>query len=234
MHCGRAPACGVLALETGYGPSYYHHDMPSVHGLWPELPPYGNSPCLAPASLAPPKPGLPACYNFPSVNPDHQEVFVTHEWDKHGKCAGVASQADFFAQVCALAAAPLHVMADVRRAGGDLAAIANAVATAGFEVFSVDTHNSQLMLSACGARNSNGTLSWKLAATNQFDAVCGSGGSGPTPAPGPAPSPDGPSRCVPNVHGPPCADDAQCASISGCLRCARSGFCTSTPLPSRP
>jgi len=48
MDCGSAPACGVLTLETGFGEGYYEHDLPVIHGLWPQVPPYGNSACLTP------------------------------------------------------------------------------------------------------------------------------------------------------------------------------------------
>ena len=36
--------------------------------------------------------------------------FETHEWIKHGRCAGVKDADDFFTQVCALSAAPLALM----------------------------------------------------------------------------------------------------------------------------
>ena len=48
MDCGTAPVCGVLTLETGWGGGLYGHDTPTVHGLWPQVPPYGNSACLLP------------------------------------------------------------------------------------------------------------------------------------------------------------------------------------------
>lgn len=231
MDCGSAKVCGVLALETGYGPRYYHHDAPTVHGLWPQVPPYGNSPCLPPASRKPRRPGLPACYNSPSINPDHQEWFVEHEWTKHGTCAGAASEDDFFAQICTLASAPLGVMANVKAAGGDLDAIAHAVSAAGFPIHSVDTSDSQLLLSACGVPGAHGTVTWKLAPVAQFDTACGFASAASTPrTPTPAPAPAaGAVVCVLNVKGPPCASNADCASLGGCLRCARSGFCTATP-----
>lgn len=34
------------------------------------------------------------------------------------------------------------------------------------------------------------------------------------------------SECLPAKAGPPCKADEDCAGISGCVRCAHSGFCT--------
>lgn len=35
--------------------------------------------------------------------------------------------------------------------------------------------------------------------------------------------------CEPSEHGPPCAKDADCSHKKGCVRCARSGYCTDVP-----
>ena len=44
MVCGDGVAlCGVLTLQTGLGEGVYSHPTPSVHGLWPEVAPYGTS-----------------------------------------------------------------------------------------------------------------------------------------------------------------------------------------------
>ena len=32
-------------------------------------------------------------------------------------------------------------------------------------------------------------------------------------------------------HGPACESDVDCAHVTGCVRCAQSGFCTDVPLP---
>ena len=55
--------------------------------------------------------------------------------------------------------------------------------------------------------------------------------SAPAPAPQPAPGPPTPpaTTCVPDSHGPPCTAAADCTGISGCVRCAGSGFCTTDP-----
>jgi len=39
--------------------------------------------------------------------------------------------------------------------------------------------------------------------------------------------------CIPNTHGPACSADGDCASVSGCVRCAKSGYCTDVPLPGK-
>jgi hypothetical protein len=38
------------------------------------------------------------------------------------------------------------------------------------------------------------------------------------------------AMCVRGKRGPACKDHAACDGISGCLRCARSGFCTAEPI----
>jgi hypothetical protein len=226
MSCGGAELCGVLALETGLGEGNYRHDTPSVHGLWPEVPPYGNSACIAPASHAPPKPGLPSCYNNPAANPDHQSWFVEHEWSKHGVCAGAGSEDDYFAQICAISSGPLRAMATARKAGGDLYDLVRAVHDAGYPIFNIDRHDSQIMLSACARRDSrrSNAFIWQLAKVTDFATACGDG-RGVAPSPTPVPS----ARCILYQRGPPCASDGDCLAVDGCLRCARSGFCTNNP-----
>ena len=50
MVCGDGVAlCGVLTLQTGLGEGVYGHPTPSVHGLWPEVAPYGTSACAKPS-----------------------------------------------------------------------------------------------------------------------------------------------------------------------------------------
>lgn len=45
-----------------------------------------------------------------------------------------------------------------------------------------------------------------------------------------APPPTPPATtCAHDQHGPPCTSDAQCLHVSGCVRCAHSGFCTDLP-----
>jgi len=57
-----------------------------------------------------------------------------------------------------------------------------------------------------------------------YTKVCG-GPPSPSPSP-PSPSPSPTSKCVSGAHGPPCSSDSDCTSITGCVRCAGSGYCT--------
>ena len=145
---------------------------------------------------------------------------ATHEWDKHGKCAGVRDVDDFFGQVCALAKAPLATMAPERAAGASLSDTADALTAAGFPVWDTDAENSQVLLSVCAGDDGK----WLFAEQSQMPSLC----KGKTP--GPAPSPP---SCVPGVHGPACDTDADCAGKPNCVRCAHSGFCTDEPPAAR-
>ena len=207
---------------------------------------YGSSACVAPADTADPAKIYP-CY---AGDPGGQS-FETHEWEKHGVCAGVKNADDFFTQICALSAAPLAAM---KSSNASLAAMNAAVTAAGYEVFYVDADatTSQLMLSACLNQK---TGQWHLANVTDFGNVCGSStpappapapgptpgpspgptpgpspGPAPGPTPGPAPTPPSVGKCIPNHHGPVCTADSQCASLPGCARCAKSGFCTAVPV----
>jgi len=212
MHCGRGvPLCGVLTLETGDSYGAYSHDMPVVHGLWPEVSWFGDSECLAPRSDAKPKSIYP-CYNQDHVSQRHILSFESHEWYRHGKCAGVASVEDFFTQVCTLASGPLQVMYSARKAGLNLADTANALQKSGFCVWGLSSH-SQIELSACAGPDGR----WQLADVGSFEQKCGHG------------HPTGKAACRHGHHGPRCRHDADCLYLTGCHRCAHSGFCTDIP-----
>lgn len=214
MDCGAVGGvCGVVALESGFGPGLYHHDKPGVHGLWPQVPPYGNSQCVAPDSTAVPTVVYP-CYVASNTTAEQQITFEAHEWTKHGVCAGVADEKDFFDQLCEMTTKPLLAMAGQN----SLAAMQSAVQDAGFEVYQVDNTDMQLLLSAC--RTSKGK--WILANQSSFASLCGGGPVVPTPAPA--------SQCVTGQHGPLCTTDVFCQNITDCVRCASSGFCTDVPL----
>lgn len=218
MDCGSAPLCGVLVLESGHGTGKYAHSNPVVHGVWPETGSYGSSKCIKPQDSSSPT-KLAACYDDLS--------FETHEWQKHGVCAGVKDSEEFFAQVCSLSSSPLSVMSSSHANGDSLTEMASSLSSKGYPVFFVDTSsNSQIYLSACG--NSEGV--WTLSHVGNFGTACG--GAAPTPpvpAPVPPPSPSG-GHCVQGKRGPPCSSDNDCNGLSECLRCARSGYCTAEPL----
>jgi len=211
MDCGTGvPLCGVLVLETGYGSGHYEHSAPVVHGLWPQTSPYGNSACIAPDDSS----------DLTKILNCYDDLgFQQHEWGKHGVCAGVVDAADFFGQICSLAAAPLEVMAGVKAQGGDLSAMKTAVTNAGYPVYDLDSGNSQVELSACAGADGR----WLIGAVADFPTLCP---GGYTP---PSPSPSG-QQCVSGEHGPSCSADGDCAGSDNCVRCAGSGYCTDVPL----
>jgi len=225
MDCGAGVAlCGVLVLQTGYGPDKYHHDTPGVHGLWPETGDYGTSSCIAVGDDSPIE-QTSYCYQ------EEGDVgFQQHEWGKHGVCSGTKNSDDFFSQLCTLAVEPLKVMTDARAAGGDLGAINASAVEAGFPVFDVDPVDSQLYFSVCAGDDRQ----WKLANVADMPTLCPWTGPIPAPAPPAPPTPNPPSPssdiCVPSEHGPRCSEDSDCAGITDCVRCAGSGYCTEVPL----
>ena len=95
MDCGNATLCGVLTLETGLGPGPYHHDFVSVHGLWPETPLWQLSQCIAPSNSTADPAKVYKCYNHPGGAGMGLLEFEQHEWEKHGRCAGVRDAVDF-------------------------------------------------------------------------------------------------------------------------------------------
>jgi len=210
MNCGGVAVCGVLTLESGFGQGTYQHATPCPHGLWPEVPPYGNSQCVTPKDLTPPSTVF-ACYKDSGQNSSSIISFEQHEWSAHGKCSGARDATDFFSQICKLSAGPLAAMKGLKT----LAAMQTAVARAGFEVFEVDTVNAQLSVSMC----LSATGQWVFSAVKDFASVCPKGS--PTPAPA--------EQCVKGQRGPPCANNTDCTKLTGCIRCAKTKFCTDEP-----
>ena len=139
--------CGVLTVETGYGTGVYNHpDKPRVHGLWPEVSPYGNANCMAPADTTPPD-QVYECYNIVQTSSDMTPLqFEQHEWSSHGICSGTQNANDFFTQLCKLASGPVSVMEQSDRT---LASASQALVASGYEIFSTDTRNAQLQLTLC-------------------------------------------------------------------------------------
>ena len=161
--------CGVLVIETGLGSGVYNHTYPAVHGLWPEVSPYGNSQCVAPGDTTDPS-QIFSCYNHSNVgsmqiNSMTPLAFEVHEWEKHGLCAGVQNATDFFTQICELASIPLAI---VGKNDISLSVAQQAVMDSGYEVFGVDTTNAQVELSAC--LNPQGY--WILSPVSNFANVC--------------------------------------------------------------
>ncbi|CAE8587034.1 unnamed protein product [Polarella glacialis] len=237
MECGsNVPFCGVLTLELGTGGGVYQHTEPTVHGLWPQVcgdkSCYGDSKCRAPRDTSKPAVLYP-CYEATdgsSKEQDQQLWFEQHEWSSHGMCAGVQDAADFFTQVCSLAgktsredwSGPLKVMKAARVAGMDITETANQLQRSGYCVWTTSTH-SQIELSACAGDDGI----WKLADHSEFQSKCASKATRPETT---STTPSASGSCVRGQHGPPCQADSDCAGVTNCLRCARSGFCTDVPL----
>lgn len=169
MECGGAPLCGVVVLETGLGSGHYRHDTPVVHGLWPEVGSYGSSKCIAPRSSSTDPSDVYSCYSQHGTSKEDLLSFERHEWDKHGRCAGVQDADDFFEQLCKLTKAPLAVMMTARKAGHvDLSGYAQRLSQAGYPVFSTDERNMQVELAACAGSDGK----WVLAKPDDFGSTC--------------------------------------------------------------
>lgn len=98
-----SPMCGVLAIESGFGPNAYKHPAPGLHGLWPETGAYGTSACQRPQNATFDASAVARqCAYVNETSGDW--VFARHEWAKHGMCAGGPGPASaYFAQACSLA-----------------------------------------------------------------------------------------------------------------------------------
>lgn len=218
LHCNGAPLCGVLTLESGLGYGTYHHPDAVVHGLWPQVPPFGDSQCIAPRYQGVER-KVYSCYRESGRG---ALSFETHEWNCHGMCAGVDDADDYFTQICQLSDKPLGVMEDSRANG--FAAVVSALRQAGYPVYKTDDNHKQVMLTACSAADGK----WKLAPAWKFKSTCGGGAPAPAPAPWHRPAPAPGLSCAPSQRGPSCKSNYDCTKYSNCKRCARSGFCTST------
>lgn len=235
MNCGAGvPLCGTLTLQTGLGSGVYHSKTPLVHGLWPENGHYGTSKCIAPQDTTGPN-KVYECYNTPGSTHQHALWFENHEWTKHGVCAGAKNVDDFFAQVCALSKAPLEVLADAKVAKASFEDMGSLMKRKGYPVWKLDQANDQVELSVCAGADGR----WKLSALKDMPQKCGGGAAphphpydppSPSPKPTPVPAPAA-GQCIPGRRGPKCSLDADCKGLSGCLRCAHSGFCTDQQLP---
>jgi len=166
---------GHLVLETGLGEGAYQHQTPAVHGLWPEVSPYGQSECVRPqdTSFTFSQGRLPSCYQDAS--------FLEHEWSKHGMCSGARSDADYFEQICDLSNGPLQVLQQLRQQGQDLDAMASALSAQGYAVAKTDAAHQQIYLWACAKPTDQSSFEWHLAAPEDFGTVCGAESPGSDP-----------------------------------------------------
>lgn len=97
-----------------------------------------------------------------------------------------------------------------------------------YEVFSIDTSNQQVELSACAGPDAK----WILAPVAEFPQLCGGWDLDDNSASDDGGGNDdgGQVSCEPDAHGPPCRTDEDCSPFAGCVRCASSGYCTEVPL----
>lgn len=215
MQCGTGvPLCGVLTLESGFGHGYYRHSQPTVHGLWPQVGWYGSSRCIRPRTSTAGR-DIYSCYRH--GDNQHALWFEGHEWSVHGACAGAVDENTFFGQVCALSEFPLELMESQEKGG--FQKMVDVLRSHSLPVYYTDVYNDQIQLSACASYDGQ----WKLTKVDDFESVCASR---------PQASEESTMRgtCIPMQRGPPCRHDSECADLQGCIRCARSGFCTDVHL----
>lgn len=143
--------------------------------------------------------GVPSCYSAKSLPPCYDmyqgpfsegEVgqlqrrymlwFVNHEWQKHGRCAGLPNPTSFFSQVCDLVG-PIKDAVDSYRLEGlnnytDVHTIACKL-DASFSDVEVVAHDKssfgtsgEILISACRSPRDG---KWRLAPTSRFHEVCG-------------------------------------------------------------
>lgn len=214
MMCGDGvPLCGVLVLQSGYGSGPYKHPEPTVHGLWPQTGHYGNSKCLAPDVGGSPNKVYP-CYNQKGESEAQEAKFQKHEWEKHGRCAGVDSPADYFKQICGLSGSPLQTMRQSRSKGANLQGMADALQNGGYPVHEVEKRTAEIHLSVCAGHDGD----WKLSRVEDFPQTCGGRGGSAK------------GQCISGQRGPKCSSNSDCEGLGGCARCAKSGYCTDVAL----
>eukprot|EP00747_Dinoflagellata_sp_TGD_P164574 gnl/TRDRNA2_/TRDRNA2_184681_c0_seq1.p1 gnl/TRDRNA2_/TRDRNA2_184681_c0~~gnl/TRDRNA2_/TRDRNA2_184681_c0_seq1.p1 ORF type:complete len:302 (-),score=35.45 gnl/TRDRNA2_/TRDRNA2_184681_c0_seq1:21-926(-) len=238
MDCGHGVAlCGVLSLESGFGKGAYSHSEPVVHGLWPAVGNHGSSKCIRPTDHSAPKSIYP-CYSDKSQSRQSSLKFEDHEWTNHGDCAGVSSANDYFKKVCSLAKEPLVLLTEKRVAGHNkLKAMAERLVDAGYPVYGTQGHTGELRLSAC----SKGDGEWKFSKVEDFAKNCGANAAASQKSRAEEEQQNvqhstvqkshaEATSCTANERGPACTSNEDCSG-EGCLRCAKSGYCTATPLP---
>ena len=144
--------CGVLTIETGFGPGAYNHTGgPGLHGLWPETGGYGTSACVPPVNTSFDQDHVRGVCAYLNDDP----VFARHEWEKHGLCAGGPGPASaFMAEACRLAAPVVARLQDIST-WEDTVTTAH---TLPYPLWAVDDVDKQLLFSVC----SQGDGSWNF------------------------------------------------------------------------
>ena len=226
----------------------------TLHGLWPSR--VGSDECSYPCTCTNERFDEGAISSimedmkeyWPSLEGSGNEGFWSHEWGKHGTCAEVSSssgskQLDYFSLALnwlkkTNVSVALEKAGIVPGASYDASAIQDALYTA----------NGVKGLLGCKSGNSLDSVSFCLDPTASRlvdcdESVAQGGGSVSScrssskiyfsdasgGAPTAPPSPGG-DKCSRGKRGPACRQDADCSSVSGCIRCAHSGYCTDVPL----
>mmetsp|Transcript_8035 Transcript_8035/g.9322 ORF Transcript_8035/g.9322 Transcript_8035/m.9322 type:complete len:291 (+) Transcript_8035:228-1100(+) len=243
-----SPLCGLLTLESGLAQGFYNSS--GIHGLWPEVAPFGNSLSITPTNANFDAQGVlngpakrPGCNSWAELR-DGQPWFAEHEWTSHGVHAGSEDSVAFFNNACDLATGGED--------GGPLGVLVSAVSSSdkswvkvqsmmrtnsnyGKYIVTIDEENDQVELGVCAkcagtAAKPSAPCVWSLC---ELKAVQPPGPPiSPTATPTPHPTPS-PGQCLKDQHGPPCTHDGDCSAVPGCVRCAHSGYCTDVPLIQR-
>ncbi len=160
MNCGNISLCGVLTIELGIGKSVYNHTDVSVHGLWPQTGNYGSSGCVYPGGN--PDDPIPIVSCYTDTN------FQKHEFLKHGICASNSAD-NYFTQVCQLSSEVIPTIRDLKNEKKGIKEIANDMELLGYEVFSIDNTNGQLLFSVCADKENR----WIFSKVKDFEEKCG-------------------------------------------------------------
>ena len=188
---------------------------------------------------------------WPAVLTDSEDQFWGHEWTKHGTCSApvLSSELNYFQTILTIRKKfnllNLFVQSGVNpgtSAQFTAVEMANAISKSfGFAPdirCNADPKGQKQMQEVYLCLDK--TLNYMNCPPEQHShgqqyVSCGDGAvmmlplnSTYPPSP-PAPPAPPATQCAAGHHGPACKADADCASFSGCVRCASSGFCTSTP-----
>ena len=247
-------------LHVQQWPEYARKDIDffTMHGMWPSRTGSDESsyPCTCTSEPFDPS-KLKSLQSdmdkyWPSLEGSNNP-FWTHEWTKHGTCAGLKSQVDFFNTTLAwrqltdvyntlfkagIKPGASYSPEDITNAIKNRLGVTALLGCGGGAENSLESvsfcisHDAQSLIE-CDESVKSGT-GGVVSCDLQKDILYSDGGSGPSPGPGPAPGPSpgpgpSPDQCVENEHGPKCSSDADCSKFPHCVRCAHSGYCTDEP-----
>jgi len=144
--------CGTLTIESGLGKNHYHGVQPGVHGLWPEVKPYGTSECVTPLNttfnINDSNSGLMCNY----VNETRDNFwFAEHEWTKHGLCSGTGPALNYFIMMCTLG----HPIVQMLAMSNTWLQMKESIAFSDWKdyIYKFDNKNKQFLFSVCSIGN---------------------------------------------------------------------------------